>query len=268
MIEMTTSRFPRLRDPSVNICGFEISTADMRSNLATILCMAELGSGGRIVTINLEMISRAVLDPSYRALLTDRTSLIVADGVPVIWASRLGPQRYKINGRTNGTDLVAQLLTSEHKVKIGVVGGLNPKCALDKLRVPREKVPFVYDGHVSLSAEWMDEFVQTLTKKQVRVLLIALGVPKVDQFADEVLKRNPNLVAVGVGSAFDLLSGIKPRAPRWMQSSGLEWLHRLFSEPRRLWQRYLLLYPVGSIAVLLSGLALYRKRHEVGDTRD
>jgi N-acetylglucosaminyldiphosphoundecaprenol N-acetyl-beta-D-mannosaminyltransferase len=63
---------------------------------------------------------------------------------------------------------------------------------------------------------------------------------------------------VGVGAAFDFLSGNKPQAPRWMQRNGLEWLFRLFSEPRRLWKRYLLGYPRFVTLVLLQKMGLKR----------
>lgn len=65
-------------------------------------------------------------------------------------------------------------------------------------------------------------------------------------------------VLVGVGAAFDFLSGIKPQAPRWIQRSGLEWLFRLFSEPSRLWRRYLLGYPRFVVLILLQALGLRR----------
>ena len=63
---------------------------------------------------------------------------------------------------------------------------------------------------------------------------------------------------VGVGAAFDFLSGNKPQAPRWVQRSGLEWLYRLVSEPRRLWRRYLLGYPRFVVLVALQALGVLR----------
>lgn len=65
-------------------------------------------------------------------------------------------------------------------------------------------------------------------------------------------------VLIGIGAAFDFLSGIKPQAPRWIQRSGLEWLFRLFSEPARLWRRYLLGYPRFVVLILLQALGLRR----------
>jgi N-acetylglucosaminyldiphosphoundecaprenol N-acetyl-beta-D-mannosaminyltransferase len=72
----------------------------------------------------------------------------------------------------------------------------------------------------------------------VRMLFVGLGSPKQDCWM-HAHKDRVQAVMLGVGAAFDFLAGAKPQAPRWMQSSGLEWAFRLATEPRRLWRRYL-----------------------------
>ena len=80
---------------------------------------------------------------------------------------------------------------------------------------------------------------------------IGLGSPKQDRVAGRLCELGAAPVLLCVGAAFDFVSGEKRRAPQWMQRAGLEWLHRLLSEPRRLWRRYLLGNPAFVAGVLL-----------------
>ncbi|HWR66604.1 MAG TPA: WecB/TagA/CpsF family glycosyltransferase [Bellilinea sp.] len=90
------------------------------------------------------------------------------------------------------------------------------------------------------------------------IVWVGLGSPKQEQWMhDQVAKLNVP-VLVGVGAAFDFLSGVKQQAPRWMRRTGLEWLHRLVSEPGRLWKRYLLGYPRFVWLVLMERLGLLK----------
>jgi N-acetylglucosaminyldiphosphoundecaprenol N-acetyl-beta-D-mannosaminyltransferase len=75
------------------------------------------------------------------------------------------------------------------------------------------------------------------------IVWVGISSPKQERWMAEHINRFEVPVMVGVGAAFDFLSGIKDQAPRWIQTSGFEWLYRLFHEPRRLWRRYILGYP-------------------------
>jgi len=84
--------------------------------------------------------------------------------------------------------------------------------------------------------------VEEIREAGVRILFVGLGTPKQDRWMHSHRGRIP-AVMLGVGAAFDFLTGAKPQAPRWMQQNGLEWLFRLCTEPRRLWRRYLIQNP-------------------------
>ncbi len=73
-------------------------------------------------------------------------------------------------------------------------------------------------------------------------------------------------VMIGVGAAFDFLSGVKKQAPRWIQRSGFEWLYRLVTEPRRLWRRYLKIVPLFLIYMMLDSLGFRNRRTRVDRT--
>ncbi len=102
---------------------------------------------------------------------------------------------------------------------------------------------------------------QSIQDAGVRILFVGLGSPKQDRWM-HAHKDRVQAVMLGVGAAFDFLAGAKPQAPSWMQSSGLEWLFRLASEPRRLWRRYLTQNP--KFAALAVAQLFSRERHEHG----
>ena len=110
-----------------------------------------------------------------------------------------------------------------------------------------------------LSPEEKAQQQQRIRASGAQIIWVGLGTPKQDWAAQE-LAANVPAVVVAVGAAFDFIAGHTKRAPTWMQASGLEWLYRLRSEPRRLWRRYLL----GNVAFLLA-VARSRRADSTGD---
>jgi N-acetylglucosaminyldiphosphoundecaprenol N-acetyl-beta-D-mannosaminyltransferase len=90
------------------------------------------------------------------------------------------------------------------------------------------------------------------------IVWVGLSTPKQERWMAEHVGRITAPVLIGVGAAFDFHSGLKKQAPRWMQRSGLEWLFRLATEPRRLWRRYLVNNPLFAVLVLQQALGLKR----------
>jgi N-acetylglucosaminyldiphosphoundecaprenol N-acetyl-beta-D-mannosaminyltransferase len=94
-----------------------------------------------------------------------------------------------------------------------------------------------------MSAQEMDETIAKINAVSPDIVWIGLGCPKQEVWMCENIGKLTHSVAIGVGAAFDFHTGRIQRAPQWMRSAGLEWLHRLVSEPGRLWRRYLYLAP-------------------------
>jgi N-acetylglucosaminyldiphosphoundecaprenol N-acetyl-beta-D-mannosaminyltransferase len=114
-------------------------------------------------------------------------------------------------------------------------------CLLDRLgrRFPALSIAFAEaPPFCPLTPQEDDETVRTIRASGAKILFIGLGGTKQDLWMNDHRGRVP-AVMLGVGAAFDFLGGTKPQAPRWMQHSGLEWLFRLATEPRRLWRRHL-----------------------------
>lgn len=236
--------------PQAIICDIPVSTDTLDDHCCTIIRSLKEDGGLWVVTLNLQMIYRARKYQDYRALL-QKADLFIADGVPLIWASKLKRGTPAISGRSNGTDLVEKLLKAVTGVRLGVIGGHQPEKVVKSLNPGLLNDAYFYDERVDPSDErFILQLIEEVEKAEVKLLLLGLGVPKQDELACRIREKIGGITVIGVGGAFDLLSGRKVRAPRWMQRNGLEWLHRLLSEPRRLSRRYLIHYPQALWAII------------------
>jgi N-acetylglucosaminyldiphosphoundecaprenol N-acetyl-beta-D-mannosaminyltransferase len=172
--------------------------------------------------------------------------IITADGMSVVWASRLLGQ--PLRERVTGIDLFERLV--EHAARRGLsvyfLGAREPSVTglVERFTAkhPDLQVAGYRDGY--FKAEETEQVVEEIRGSQASMLFIALGSPDQEYWISENLARTGVRFALGVGGSFDHLSGHARRAPLWMQNSGLEWLYRLLSDPRRLWRRYLIGNPL------------------------
>lgn len=205
------------------------------------------GRGGRIVTPNVDIVRQARRDPDARAHL-ESAQLTVADGAPVVWASRLA--RSGIPERVAGSDLIWSLsaAAAECDAPIYVLGGApgaTPSYALlaarrlqaasPKLRVVGAECPAMgFDADETA----MRELSATLWAAQPKLVFVGLGFPKQERVIAQLAAELPQAWFLGCGAAIDFVAGARRRAPQWMRRVGAEWLHRLAAEPRRLFTRY------------------------------
>jgi N-acetylglucosaminyldiphosphoundecaprenol N-acetyl-beta-D-mannosaminyltransferase len=169
--------------------------------------------------------------------------IVNADGVPVVWALRL----LGVNDaeRVYGPDFTHVLLgeAQRNRIPVGFLGS-TPLVLSKLLAAVRQKWPDLQIAYECappfrpLTAAEDESQVHAINSSGARLLFVGLGCPKQELWM-AAHKGKVNAVMLGVGAAFDFLSGEKPQAPRWMMASGLEWLFRLATEPRRLWKRYL-----------------------------
>ncbi len=198
---------------------------------------------------------------------------VVPDGVPVVWALRLLGSTGA--GRVYGPDLLGRLVRAgvERGWSHFFIGGEEGVAQeLATVLVQRHPTLRVAGWHCPPFREWGPEderaMIARINSADPTVVWVGLGSPKQDLW---MARFRPELRApllVGVGAAFNFLTGRSVQAPRWMQRSGLEWLHRLAHEPRRLWRRYLFYNPffVWLIAgQILRARLLGRKTGSPGD---
>ena len=190
-----------------------------------------------VVTANAEIIYQAWRDQQL-AHLIHQADLITADGSGVIWAGK------KLNTpfpeRVTGVDLTQRLLNlaAQKGWKIYFLGAKPEVVEKAFLRVLSRfpKLEICGYQHGYFSKQEIDQVVTNIHMVKPQLLFVALGAPRQEYFIRENLARMGVPVAVGVGGTFDVLAGTVSRAPHWMQKGGLEWLYRLWKEPRRFWR--------------------------------
>lgn len=203
------------------------------------------GSGRHYVTTpNVDHVMRLQHDPEFRQIYRN-ASLVVADGMPIIWASRwLGKP---LKERVSGADLlpkVCEVAAASGKTVflLGGKDGIAERAAQNlQARFPSLRVVGAYGppfGFESDEAE-NQRIVRVINEAQPDILFVGLGAPKQEKWVARHLQQLQIKVALCVGAGIDYVAGTLKRAPRWMQRVGLEWAWRLFQEPGRLWRRYL-----------------------------
>jgi N-acetylglucosaminyldiphosphoundecaprenol N-acetyl-beta-D-mannosaminyltransferase len=205
-------------------------------------------------------VMEAARSADFRALL-NRSFLVTPDGMPTVWVGRL--QGYSGMQRVYGPDLM--LSVCRHSVRRGhrhfLYGG-KPGVAerlRDKLNAcfPGLNVVGVYSPPFRpLTPAEEDELIALFDVAQPDITWVGLSTPKQERFMAAYLERLNTKLMIGVGAAFDIHTGGMRDAPRWVKQAGLQWMHRLFQEPQRLWKRYFINNPlfIYNIALQLSGI--------------
>ena len=213
------------------------------------------GRGGRIITPNVDILRRASADPRVRRHLDD-ADLIVADGMPLVWASRLGGA--PLPERVAGSSLIWSLSRGlgRDDRSIFVIGGAPAgvparggerasgaeraaaRLAADSpgLRIAGAvSPPFGFERDEERYARFRAEVAEA----RPDLVFVGLGFPKQELVIERLREHLPSTWFIGCGAAVNFVAGDIHRAPLWMQRTGLEWAHRLGAEPRRLAGRYL-----------------------------
>lgn len=228
----------------VDLGGVLIDRVDGDTAVDRIRGFLQSGKLNQIVTVNLDFVAIARRDADFRETL-NAAELAVADGMPLVWASRLGAE--PLPRRLTGVELVDECCrvaaeTGTSVFLLGAAPGIADSAA-DKLRArfPGLRVAGVYAPPFGpLTPEENERILGRITAARPDFLFVALGAPQQDVWIRANRHRLDVPVAMGVGCVLDLLAGKVSRAPSWMQRSGLEWLFRLGQEPGRLWRRYIL----------------------------
>ena len=231
----------------VNIFGYEMDGISMNQAVDQLLdwtgqdeCRCKY-----VVTPNVDHTVMFQENAELRDAYQD-ASLVLADGLPVVMASRwLGR---KIPERVPGSDLVPALFQatdSTRKLRVFLLGAAPGVAAVAAKNVekkyPHVEVVATYSPPLGFEHDQQENenILNQIAEVRPDVLVVGLGAPKQELWVHQHHHRIEASVALCVGATIDFLAGEKPRAPMWMRNSGLEWLHRLASEPRRLLTRYL-----------------------------
>ena len=246
----------------VDVGGVLIDQVELQGAIERLRGFLATRRPHQIVTINLDFISIAQTKPMFRQLLNG-ADLAVADGMPLVWVSRL--KGMPLAQRVAGVDLFAECCALAAREGRGVfLLGAAPGVAHEAAERLKQRHPGLLVGTYAppmgpLSRRENERIVRLVRRAAPDFLFVALGAPRQDVWIRDNLQRLNVPVAMGVGCVLDLFAGTINRAPGWMQRSGLEWAFRLSQEPTRLWRRYLLNdLPLLVRLLLTTGDAIHR----------
>lgn len=230
------SALPPLHQGSrVDVLGVGVDVVTAQEAVERLVELWEKGGSHQVVTLNPEMIMAARQDPRLKDVLR-QSSLVVADGIGVVWASRVLGQA--LPERVAGVDLASAAIAraAAQGRTVALVGG-KPGVAEEaakrlQARHPSLRVTVTHHGYFT-DAE-SDAVVAEIARQGVDLLLVGLGAPKQEFWIHQNLHRAGARVAMGVGGALDVFSGRVRRAPAAWQRLGLEWAYRLLQEPKRI----------------------------------
>ncbi len=233
---------------TVSLLGVALHVLTGPQTLDHISKAIRAGVGGWVVTANLDILRRIVREPETRGLCAKAT-LTVADGMPLIWASRL--QGTPLPERVTGSDLILSLNERAAREGFGVflLGGDiladGTQVAATAAAELRRRFPSIsIVGAISpaygfdKNEEAMAAIERAVTEARPDIVFVAVGFPKQERVIERLRPLLPEAWFLGVGISFSFVTGNVQRAPRWVQGIGLEWLHRFAQEPGRLFKRY------------------------------
>jgi N-acetylglucosaminyldiphosphoundecaprenol N-acetyl-beta-D-mannosaminyltransferase len=233
------------------VLGVRVDCVDMEGALARIEAFVDGGGHHQVATVNPEFVMRAGEDKDFARVL-EAADLCLADGSGVVWAARR--QGCALSGPVTGTDLIPPLaaLCARRQFRLFLLGAA-PGVADDLAQRLRAQHPGLqvaaHSGSPEPSAD--AETVGLIAAERPQVLAVAYGAPKQELWIDRVGGSLSGVsVAIGVGGAFDYLTGRVPRAPLWMRRAGMEWLFRLAHQPWRI--RRMVVLPGYALKVLRS----------------
>lgn len=222
----------------------------VNSSMADALADLEIGLKAKRKTtvffINADCINKIFIDKEYYQILLG-TALLYPDGSGINLAARILGKSLKEN--LNGTDLLPQLceLAVAGGYKLYLLGATEgvADAAREKLiqRFPGLQIAGTAHGYFDWESE-ADSVIERINASGADILLVAFGAPLQEKFIRKYEDQINASLLMGVGGLFDFYSGKMPRAPLWMREIGMEWVYRLYQEPRRMWKRYILGNPL------------------------
>lgn len=239
----------------IDILGIKIDKIEDKDIIGKIYEFLNSEKGHYIITANAEMIVEAQKDKEFRDII-NTADLVLPDGSGPVFASRIVSPKNKLNKWIAGVDLVYKILKNlndlDSRKKVFFLGAKEgvAKSAAQRLKklFPKLEIAGIFSGDAAEKGlprfdnqvEAGDRVaVSIINQTKPDILFVAYGAPKQEKWIARNLKKMPNVkLAIGVGGAFDIISGRIKRAPAWMRKAGLEWLWRLIQEPRRIGRIY------------------------------
>ena len=267
----STLALPNNAPPTVALMGLDVAAVSERETINYVLDGLGRRRGGWVCPANLDVLRQWRGSADVRELVA-AADLVVADGMPLVWAGEL--QGSPLPERVAGSSLILSLTAAaaDAGASVFLLGGnpgtadaavaeltkMSPQMCLAGTLCP----PFGFDRE----PEWLERIEQVLRDTAADIVYVGLGFPKQERLIVELRRRLPYTWFVSCGVSFSFVSGEITRAPAVMQRLGLEWMHRMAQEPKRLYRRYLL-QGIPFLIHLLSSAVAFRLRHAARGVR-
>jgi len=255
--------------PRANVLGVGIHAIGMDAAVEYSERLLASGGKGYVCVTGVHGVMEAQDDADLRAVL-NRAYLCVPDGMPTVWVGRW--QGHHNMRRVYGPDYMMAMCKRSlspgyrHFLCGGAPGVVDLLSRELQRRIPGLQIVGTYTPPFgALTARQESELVKAVSLAMPDIFWVGLSTPKQERFMAQYLDRLDVKLMAGVGAAFDLHAGLQHDAPNWMKHAGLQWLHRLAQEPRRLGPRYMRHNPrfVWNICLQLMGAQGF-KLHEQG----
>lgn len=258
------------RPPRANVLGVGISRVDLPAAVRTLAGWLDRGERGYVCIRDAHGIVLCQRDEELRQI-HNQAGMVTPDGMPLVWFCRaLG---YREVARVYGPDLMCAVLQDEtlrvrrHFLLGGAPGVAEALAAALGKRYPGFVAAGIYAPPPEATLGGIDaQALAAVAAAQAEFIWVGLGSPKQERWMARHAAHVTAAAMIGVGAAFDFLSGRKAQAPRWIRSAGLEWIFRLATEPRRLAGRYL--YTVPTFLLLAALAATGLRRFPLDDARE
>lgn len=258
--------FTRLVAPTrsrANVLGVGVHAIDLPGAAGIIEAAIRAGTKGYVCLTGVHGVMEAQRDSQFRDIL-NHALLVAPDGMPTVWVGRM--QGNSTMKRVFGPDLMLEVCrrSAGTGIRHFLYGG-NPGIADDLAERLRRRFPGItVVGTFTPPFRPLAPLEQLALERRMEstapdIVWVGLSTPKQEKFMAANFQQLPCKIMVGVGAAFDIHTGHVKDAPKWIQNAGLQWAHRLWQEPRRLWKRYLVNNSafLAALSLQLTGLRRY-----------
>jgi N-acetylglucosaminyldiphosphoundecaprenol N-acetyl-beta-D-mannosaminyltransferase len=248
---------------TAQVLGVEVDAIDMAAALAHVARALDEGRKGYVCVAGVHGVMEAQRSADVAAIYAD-AEMTIPDGMPLVWVGRW--QGHRAMERVTGPDVMLAIFRRREFAEVthylyggveGVVEELRAKftAQFPWVRIVGARTPPFHD----LTAAEQAELIGEIAELKPDIVWVGLGCPKQEAFMARFLPLLDTKLMFGVGAAFDFHAGRIRDCADWIKRAGLQWLHRLLQDPRRLWKRYLRNNPafLWHIALQLTGLRRY-----------
>ena len=219
--------------------NYNIDNLTFNETINRIIDIINSGKTNQHVVLNAAKITLMERNKKL-AKIINSCDLISADGISIVWASKfLGN---KIKERVTGIDLFSKLLeiADQKMYRVFLFGAEEDivKEAVKKIKQKYNGLIIAGYGNGFFKEEEEIEIINKINKSESHIIFVGISTPKKEYFLNKYKNELEVPFCMGVGGSFDITAGKYKRAPKWMQKNGIEWIYRLFQEPRRMWKRY------------------------------